>query len=746
LHSELPQLDLRAALNDAQYQAVTSNSRALIVLAGAGSGKTRVITYRLAYLLSQGVPPFQVLAVTFTNKAAGEMKARIERLVGPEARRLWVSTFHSACARLLRREFHHFGRASNFAIYDTSDSESVLRECLKELNLSAKECPPAALRDSISYFKSHLLNPQQAAEALSDRSTEEPQDELVARVYPLYEQRLQAANALDFDDLLLYPLRLFREHPETLEKYRARFRHLLVDEYQDTNRAQYEFTRLLGTGADSVCVVGDDDQSIYRWRGALPENLEQFRQDFAPVEVVHLETNYRSTASILAGATAVVNRNQRRQPKRLVTEKAAGEPIHLLASADGEAEAETIIGLIERWTRESREFRLSDCAIFFRTAAQSRLLEEVLVRRGIPYTLVGGIRFYERKEIKDILAYLRASSSPRDEQAWRRIAGLGHWSVGPKTLDDVFTLSRRFEKSPIELSEEELASGLTARGAKPFARLQRTLTGWAQALNRNETTLAEWVTRVIRESHYMEKLAAQTKDREAKRQLENVRDNLGQLISAAQEFTEQIEATLGAEPEARTLARRLELFLAQASLMADIDYWRSRPEPQEAESADIDPGRVVLMTLHSAKGLEFPAVFIVGCEEELFPHSRSLREPEGLEEERRLCYVGMTRAKQRLVLSYAYSRKVFGYNAMRLPSRFLKEIPAKYVQKLGVQTPPAEQPDVDFQAGDLVSHSVFGRGRIVRVSGRGAGLKVRVEFFQHGPKTLMQAYAKMRKL
>jgi DNA helicase-2/ATP-dependent DNA helicase PcrA len=612
------QTDLKSELNEAQYRAVTSTAPALLVLAGAGSGKTRVITYRIARLLEEGVRPEQILAVTFTNKAAGEMRSRIERLAGPDAKRLWMSTFHSICARLLRREFTAFGRASDFAIYAPEDCEGVLRECQRALDISTKDFPPRRIHGTLSYLKNHLLGPEEAGQAMgAHRShSDSVYADMVLKVYPEYEKRLRAANALDFDDLLLYPLRLFQNHPAVLEKYRRRFRHVLVDEYQDTNRAQYEFTRYLGKGADSVCVVGDDDQSIYRWRGALPENLEKFKKDFAPVEIVALEENYRSTAPILEAATAVVNANPRRNPKRLIARAEGKEPVLLLASADDDAEAEKSVALLDRWTQNTKEFSLGECAIFFRTAAQSRAIEEVLMRRGIPYVLVGGIRFYERKEVKDVLAYARAALNPRDEQALRRIVGLGHWSVGPRTLEQALDLADRQGVSVLELTGEQLASAMRGRNATVFERFQQSLRRWRGLLGGSELSLSVWVHRVRQESKYLEHLEASTSDREAKRQLENTKENLEQLVSAAGDFRDQLLASLEEHQTGMPLHNELELFLAQCSLMSDIDYL---PGAEKSAPEAPDPGKVTLMTLHSAKGLEFPLVFVVVARRNFFP-------------------------------------------------------------------------------------------------------------------------------
>jgi DNA helicase-2/ATP-dependent DNA helicase PcrA len=739
------QTDLKRELNEAQYRAVASTAPALLVLAGAGSGKTRVITYRIARLLEEGIRPEQILAVTFTNKAAGEMRSRIERLAGPDAKRLWMSTFHSICARLLRREFAAFGRPADFAIYAPEDCEGVLRECQRELDISTKDFPPRQIHGTLSYLKNHLLGPEEAGQAMGAlrHRSGSPYADAVMKVYPEYEKRLRAANALDFDDLLLYPLRLFQDHPAILEKYRRRFRHILVDEYQDTNRAQYEFTRFLGKGADSVCVVGDDDQSIYRWRGALPENLEKFKKDFAPVEIVALEENYRSTAPILEAATAVVNANPRRNPKRLIARMEGKEPVWLLASADDDAEAEKVVALLDRWTQNTKEFSLGECAIFFRTAAQSRAIEEVLMRRGIPYALVGGIRFYERKEVKDILAYARAALNPRDEQALRRIVGLGHWSVGPRTLDQALELADRLGVTVLELPEEQLASAMRGRNATVFARFQQALRHWRGLLGGSELSLSVWFHRVIQESKYLEHLEASTSDREAKRQLENTKENLEQLVSAAGDFRDQLLASLEEHQTGMPLLNELELFLAQCSLMSDIDYL---PGSEKSTAETSDPGKVTLMTLHSAKGLEFPLVFIVGCEEELLPHSRSSETQEGIEEERRLLYVGMTRAEKRLVLSYALTRRVFGRTASRLQSRFLREIPPECLQRVDSQPAESPQREDSLRRGDRVLHQVFGQGQVLLVSGRGDAQKVEVDFPKYGRKILMQAYAKMRKV
>ena len=739
------EIDLKSTLNEAQYKAVTTNHRAVLVLAGAGSGKTRVITYRIARLLGEGVRPYQILALTFTNKAAGEMKGRIEQLTGPGVKQLWMSTFHSISAKLLRREITALGRPSDFAIYDTSDSEAVIRECLTEMNLSQKDFSPRALKSSISYFKSHLLSPEQAYTAIQDDGeSDSPYNQVLLRVYPRYEKHLEESSALDFDDLLLYPLRLFKEHPEILEKYQSRFRHILVDEYQDTNRAQYELIQMLAQKAETICVVGDDDQSIYRWRGALIENLDRFRDDFAPVEVITLEDNYRSTSMILEAATSVVNVNQRRRPKLLKAKLKGTEPVYLLVSEDEQAEAQNAISLIEKWTRKSEEWNFNDCAIFFRTVAQSRSFEEVLMRRGIPYTLVGGIRFYERKEIKDILSYVRAAVHPKDEQAWRRISGLGHWKVGSRTLDLVLTAASEQGKTTLELSEEELGEILNSRTLPHFKRLQQTILKWSEALQNPDLLLSQWITQIVVQSEYLTKLSEQKSDRDAKRQIETVRINLEQLVSATGEFSDQLANSLDPESDKPSLSGELEIFLSQCSLMSDIDYWKESDDP---DSQTEDLGRVVLMTLHSAKGLEFPIAIIAGCEEDLIPHSRSAMSLQGLEEERRLLYVGMTRAMQKLVLSYTHTRRVFGRSTPRMRSSFLDAIPTSCLEKIGFEPPKIESSSNKvFKRGDYVLHQHFGKGEILSVSGEGAGKKVRINFFRHGQKTIMLAYAKMRKL
>jgi DNA helicase-2/ATP-dependent DNA helicase PcrA len=590
-----------------------------------------------------------------------------------------------------------------------------------------------------------MMTPADARNTIQQNDYQSEFRQAVAKLYPLYEEKLRAANALDFDDLLLYPLRLFKKHPDVLEQYQRRFRHLLIDEYQDTNRAQYELTVQMGDKADSVCVVGDDDQSIYRWRGAHPENLDRFRKDFAPVEVIRLEENYRSTRAILAGATAVVNRNVRRDPKRLIARRGSGELIRILELMDEEAEAETVAGFIEKWTAPDEEFDAGDCAVFFRTAAQSRPVEESLIRRGIPYTLVGGVKFYERKEVKDILCYARLALNPRDPLALQRIAGLGHWGVGARTVEQVVALSERLNKTPLDLSGDELKEALRSNSAKAFMRLQGRLKKWHLELRDPEISLMPWLAALIRESNYMAILEEKISDRESKRQVQNIRENLDQLLGAVADFCEKVETIVEAGPEQLKPADQLELFLAQSSLMSDVDYWSdSTATPEEEKDKK---NRVTLMTLHSAKGLEFPIVFIVGCEEELFPHSRSLEDQSGVEEERRLCYVGMTRAEQRLVLTYAQSRRVYGQVKMRAPSRFLKEIPEDCVQKVSMTKPAAPgKPQKEFTPGDRVRHSVFGTGRVVHVSGRGVGLKVQVDFPRHGRKTLMQSYAKLRKV
>lgn len=636
--------ELLAHLNPPQKEAVTEEARAILVFAGAGSGKTRVLTYRIAFLILTGrVSPEEILAVTFTNKAAGEMQERICALLGLQGQRVWVSTFHAACLRILRSKIHHLDLRADFVIYDTEDQQRLMEGLLRTAGVGLHAYPPKTILKEIERAKNRGIGPH---EYRPDDFN--PHQKKAADFYPLYQEALRASNALDFGDLLHFTHLLLRRFPQVRDYYRTRLRHILVDEYQDTNHIQHLLIKdLLGPDA-SVCVVGDDDQSIYRWRGAEPSNILSFERDFPSAKVIKLEQNYRSTQLILQGANAVVRRNRWRKDKRLWTTNEPGSPLTLFVAEDHEEEARWVATCIAEQARgEHRR-----CAVFYRINAQSRALEEALMRVGIPYTLVGGVRFYQRQEIKDLLAYLRVIVNPEDQVSLKRVLNVPPRGIGPKTVQKLQELARQrgcsLYKALQEASVREDMSPMVRKRARDIFSLLKRLRTRARALPLNEMA-----SQVIEETKYMEYLMAQGE--EGHTRMENVKEFLGVLRGSG------IEG--------------LKEFLDQVALFTDIDEYED------------GANRVSLMTLHSAKGLEFPMVFMVGLEEGLLPYYLRLDDPEDLEEERRLCYVGMTRAQEHLYLSCAVRRSLFGGGQRRVPSRFLRAIPEEIISWKGRQTP-----------------------------------------------------------
>ncbi|MQL53901.1 DNA helicase PcrA, partial [Desulfofundulus thermobenzoicus] len=631
-------MDLLANLNPAQARAVTHRDGPLLVLAGAGSGKTRVLTTRIAYLLQQGVSPLHILAITFTNKAAREMKERVAAMVPDVARELWVATFHSTCLRVLRRQARFLGYAENFVIYDDADQQTVIKECLKELNMDEKKFPPRALSAAISGAKNRLLPPEEYGDQADSFFTRQ-----AARVYALYQDKLHRNNALDFDDLIMLTVRLFRENPAVLRHYQNRFRYILVDEYQDTNQAQYVLVNLLAAEHRNLCVVGDPDQGIYGWRGANIQNILDFEKDYPEALVVKLEQNYRSTQTILDAANQVIKRNRGRKEKRLWTAAGPGTPVVVYMAGDERTEAGFVADRVARLRQRGIPYR--DMAVLYRTHAMSRVLEEVFLSRGIPYTIVGGLKFYDRKEIKDLLAYLRLVVNPADTVSLRRIINVPRRGVGEASLNKLLAYS--MEKGIPAL--EALARAPEVPGLNGPVRA--ACTGLARLFARlyeqsGELSVTELARAVLERTGYWQELLAENTVESRTRQ-----ENLKEFLSVTREFDQRAED------------RSLPAFLAELSLVSDVDHY-----DQEAD-------QVVLMTLHSAKGLEFPVVFLVGMEEGVFPHSRSLTEPAELEEERRLCYVGITRARERLYLTHSWQRTLYGVTRHNDPSRFLEEIP-----------------------------------------------------------------------
>jgi DNA helicase-2/ATP-dependent DNA helicase PcrA len=714
-------------LNPEQREAVLASDGPVLILAGAGSGKTRVITHRIAHLvLEKGVPADAVLAVTFTNKAAGEMKARVEALLGG-ALGAWVSTFHSLCVRLLRREAEAAGLPRDFVIYDEDDQMAAVRQALKELDLSEKLHPPRRVLSRISARKNSGRDPDDADGESIGAST-------FARIAERYRGLLEAAHALDFDDLLLRTVDLLARNEDVRERYRRRFRYVLVDEYQDTNRAQYELVRHLVGSQGNITVVGDEDQSIYSWRGADIQNILDFEKDFPGARILRLEENYRSSQAILDTASGLVAHNRKRKGKTLRAVKDAGSPVLLYQAGDEYQEASWVVERIAARRREGRS------AVLYRMNAQSRLFEEALMRSGLPYLVVGGVGFYERKEVKDVLCYLRLLVNPQDPFALRRVVNVPARGIGDRTLDAIEALARESSISSWEaLGRVVDEARLPARATQPLARFRELV----EQLRREAPglTIKGILQRTLELSGYSAALA-QDDTQESQDRLEN----LAELLSAAIDFeTREDEPTLAG-------------FLDRVSLLSDADQVR-------------DDAPVILMTLHAAKGLEFDAIFLVGLEEGLVPHSRTLTSPDALEEERRLCYVGMTRAMNQLTLSWAQSRAVFGQRRLSEPSRFLTEIPRERVVMSGegrvsrtpappprnrrpawatpapVDTPPPTASDLaSLRPGARVRHPLFGVGTVLRSDGAGDELKLTVSFAGVGAKRLVARYAGLEPL
>lgn len=759
-------MNIFQGLNDKQKEAVTCLSGPLLIMAGAGSGKTKVLTCRIANLLAHDVPAYRILAITFTNKAAAEMRERVDRLIGEEAHNVWLSTFHSFCARFLRREIEAAGGyKKNFVIYDAADSRTLIKNTLKALDLDDKQYPPGSVQAAISNAKNQMMNARDMARAADTFSQKK-----IAEVYEAYENALRQNNALDFDDLLLFTVAILDKNEEIRAKYQERFQYILVDEYQDTNGAQYQLTKLLAAKHHNLCVVGDADQSIYGWRGADIRNIMDFEADYPEAKVIRLEQNYRSTRTILAAANAVIQHNQNRKEKNLWTENAAGEKITLYVANDERDEADFIANAVRREIAQSPQTAsYNDFAVLYRTNAQSRVLEEGFMRYGLPYTMVGGLKFYERKEIKDIIAYLRLIFNPLDAMSLRRIINVPRRGLGDTSLSriEAYAAEQRLNLFDVISSPEYLEDV-----PRLNARARHILTDFAalifDLLAEVETLpLAQLVEKVLEATGYNDELTKENKP-ENEARLENLKE----FISVAKDF----EAS-GETPD-------LENFLNHIALISDID------------EADIAGDRVTLMTLHSAKGLEFPVVFLAGMEEGLFPHARTLMEPDALEEERRTCYVGITRAQRKLYLSYAKQRMIFGHLTVYSPSRFLTEIPAEFMEAFAaapisernqerlrgrsfparkrggamegdgvtgtmsanqalkffsgqealsgiVPAAPPLRPDLDIKwhTGDKVRHAKWGEGTIVSVKGEGEETELKIAFPGQGIRPFMQKYA-----
>jgi DNA helicase-2/ATP-dependent DNA helicase PcrA len=710
-----------ADLNPAQREAVLHTEGPVLVVAGAGSGKTRVLTRRIAHLLGAvGVKPPEILAITFTNKAAGEMRERVGDLVGPPARAAWVMTFHSACGRILRREAQRLGYRSNFTIYDQGDQIRLVKRCLEELERDPKRFTPRGIHSQISNAKNTLVGPDDYTERVASFY-----DQTVAEVYDLYQKRLFASNAVDFDDMLFLTVDVLERFPEAREKWQEAFRYVLVDEYQDTNHAQYRLLQLLAQQHHNVFAVGDPDQSIYGFRGADIRNVLEFEHDFPGSYTIALEQNYRSTQHILDAANGVIRHNRERKEKNLWSELGDGDPVRVVEVEDEHAEARYVAAEIALLVEEG--FSGSEVAVFYRTNAQSRVLEDVLVRQGIAYQVIGGPRFYERAEVKDLVAYLQVLDNPYDAVSLLRIANRPRRGIGDTSLARLQTWADQREISLWEATAEAEMAGVGAAPQKALKAFRATIESLMSAVQ--EFEVPELIEEVLRRSGYLESLEAE-RTIEAQGRIEN----LEELLSVAREWREHTE----------TEDKTLSAFLQEISLYSDQDAIRG------------DTSLVTLMTLHNAKGLEFRAVYLIGMEEGIFPHSRSIEE-QGIEEERRLCYVGMTRAQERLTLLHASSRMLRGMRDHNLPSRFLDELPDGHVERERLrpaswsgynaprQSQIAPQEHVpDLSTGDSVRHSTLGEGVVVRIE---AGGLVTVRFADDGSeRKLMLDYAPLEKL
>jgi DNA helicase-2/ATP-dependent DNA helicase PcrA len=759
---------LLEGLNDNQRAAVVHSGSPLLIVAGAGSGKTRVLTHRIAHLLAdRGVHPGQILAITFTNKAAGEMKERVEQLVGPRANAMWVMTFHSACVRILRRESKKLGFTSSFSIYDAADSKRLMALVCRDLDLDPKRFPPKSFSAKISNLKNELIDEEDFAAQAADGF-----EKTLAQAYALYQSRLREANALDFDDLIMTTVHLLRAFPDVAEHYRRRFRHVLVDEYQDTNHAQYALVReLVGTSEHPVdvppeaevppaelCVVGDADQSIYAFRGATIRNILQFEEDYPDATTILLEQNYRSTQTILSAANAVIERNESRRPKNLWTNAGTGARITGYVADTEHDEAQFVADEIDRLV-DAGEAKAGDVAVFYRTNAQSRVFEEIFIRVGLPYKVVGGVRFYERKEVRDVLAYLRVLANPEDSVPLRRILNVPKRGIGDRAEAMIDALAQREKISfPQALKRVDEAYGMAARSANAVKRFN-VLMEELRTIVESGAGPATVLEAILERTGYLAELQASTDPQDETRI-----ENLQELAAVALEFEQE-----RGEGEAGTLAD----FLEQVALVADSDQI-----PDEDEDGS---GVITLMTLHTAKGLEFPVVFLTGMEDGVFPHMRALGQTKELEEERRLAYVGITRARKRLYLTRSTLRSAWGQPSYNPPSRFLEEIPAAHLEwkRTGASSPvssgpvsgvaaslsstrsrssasgasgfatrrtTADAPVVSLAVGDRVTHDQFGLGTVVAVKGTGANAEATIDFGDAKPKRLLLRYAPVEKL
>lgn len=710
--------DLLESLNPVQRQAVQHTEGPLLILSGAGSGKTRVITHRIAHLIQRhGVSPYNILAVTFTNKAAEEMRTRLENLIGQS--RLWVSTFHSTCAQILRRDIYHLGYDRSFTIYDTLDQQTLIKELIKTLQLPLNN--PGSVIGEISRAKGDFISPEDYRKRAVGFF-----EESVAQIYPMYQSFLRTNNALDFDDLIKLAVELFAANPNVLAYYQDKFRYILVDEYQDTNRGQYLLVNALARQHQNICVVGDDDQSIYSWRGADINNILDFEKDYPDTTVLRLVQNYRSTKNILEAAYYVICNNQKRKEKQIWTENKKGSVITLHEAADDISEADYVLRQIRDWRSRGRKY--GDCVIFYRINAQSRTFEDALRGANIPYQIVGGIRFYERMEVKDIIAYMRVIVNPADTVSLKRIINTPRRGIGVATLQKIEDFAYEAGLPLFEAVQRVEAVSTLNSGAKSRVREFAELIA-SFSPNDPPTRTAE---DLLDRSGYLQALRS-----EGTVEAQSREENLRELIAAVSEYEESdTDSTLAS-------------FLEKITLASDIDSMEDK--------SDV----VTMMTLHSAKGLEFPIVFMVGIEEGLLPHQRSYDSEAELEEERRLCYVGITRAQEHVYLTHARSRRLYSEIDYRIPSRFIEEIPPELVDQGGVHEPPhrpvvstydPDEPDYEdevqfyYDVGDIVYHAKFGRGKITAIDGYGFDMRIRVRFERGSEKILAAAHARLQRV
>ncbi|SER99991.1 DNA helicase-2 / ATP-dependent DNA helicase PcrA [Salipaludibacillus aurantiacus] len=744
--------ELLEGLNPEQQEAVRHGDGPLLIMAGAGSGKTRVLTHRIAYLIGEkGVPHWSILAITFTNKAAREMKDRVKSIIGSEAEDMWISTFHSMCVRILRRDIDRIGFNRNFTILDSTDQKTVIKRLVKEMNLDPKKFDPRSILGSISSAKNELKTPADYAKTANGYY-----EDTVHKVYEAYKKELKKNQALDFDDLIMTTIRLFKQVPEVLEYYQRRFRYIMVDEYQDTNRAQYVLVNMMADRHKNICVVGDSDQSIYRWRGADIQNILSFEKDYSNATVVMLEQNYRSTKRILEAANKVIDYNTGRKPKNLWTQNIDGDKLNYYEADNEHDEAQHVVGKIKEHI-DSGKYTPADIAVLYRTNAQSRVIEELFVKSNLPYTIVGGTKFYDRKEIKDLLAYLRLVANPDDDISLRRIINVPKRGIGNTTLDKLQAYANQHDLSLFQTIQEIDQVGLSARFTKTLSEFGDQLRGWVQM--QEYLPVMELVEELLEKTGYRDMLK-NDKSLEAEGRLENINE----FLTVAKEFEEVNED------------KTLVAFLTDLALIADIDQVDDDEEAEE---------KLLLMTLHSAKGLEFPVVFLIGLEEGVFPHSRALMEEVEMEEERRLAYVGITRAERHLYMSRARMRTLYGRTNMNPPSRFLSEIPDELVEqaqggRAQAATPPwmqtsrsggggrqvqssarpqpqprkpSPRPQTTttqgasfaWAVGDKALHKKWGTGTVVSLKGSGENVELDIAFPEVGVKRLAAKFAPITK-